>query len=127
MLAFLARLGSRSYFVAGLVTSLVMFGRGCDVAECDNCEPDPEPLVCEQETCPVSPCMLNVRCSDTGSCQWDTPPGLEDANACTVDICDPETGEVSHEPPVLDDENDCTSDYCDSVKGVIHEDLCGDA
>ncbi len=126
MVRFLIRCGSRAYFVAGLVTSLVMFGRGCE-AECDNCEPDLEPLVCEQETCPITKCILNQRCSEFGSCLGDPIDGWEDANACTVDICDPETGEVSHEPPVLDDGNDCTSDYCDTTKGVIHEDLCGDA
>ncbi len=68
MLAFLARLGSRSYFVAGLVTSLVMFGRGCAnevvcvAGECD--EPDTcgdaEPSTCPDPLLAFDPKLENI-------------------------------------------------------------------
>ncbi|MGM0574116.1 MAG: hypothetical protein ACQEXJ_00080 [Myxococcota bacterium] len=51
----------------------------------------------------------------------------DDGDPCTVDLCDPETGECSSEPLDCDDGDPCTEDFCDSGEGCIAEDvLCDD-
>jgi hypothetical protein len=45
---------------------------------------------------------------------------VDDANACTTDVCDPKTGNVTHEPKPVSDGNPCTIDTCDPASGVAH-------
>jgi hypothetical protein len=42
-------------------------------------------------------CSITYACSTTGTCT-STPVVLDDSNACTNDVCEPSTGEVSHVP-----------------------------
>ncbi|MCP3979690.1 MAG: hypothetical protein GY716_10245, partial [bacterium] len=47
----------------------------------------------------------------------NTPVDCDDNNACTLDSCDPTTGECVHEPIVCDDGDECTVDSCDPATG----------
>ncbi len=42
---------------------------------------------------------------------------VDDGDACTLDECDPDTGEVTHTPLECDDGDLCTADSCDPVIG----------
>ncbi len=44
----------------------------------------------------------------------------DDKNVCTIDACDPFTGNVTHTPVDRNDNNPCTIDLCDQVLGVYH-------
>jgi hypothetical protein len=37
-------------------------------------------------------------CDGAGKCAPGTPPAIDDGDACTLDACDPATGEVTHTP-----------------------------
>jgi hypothetical protein len=45
---------------------------------------------------------------------------VDDANACTMDACNPATGAVTHTPVSVDDGNACTIDVCDASGAVSH-------
>lgn len=134
MLAFLARLGSRSYFVAGLVTSLILFARGCanevscEGADCNN--PPGSGVFCGGKECPMELCAKpgSIRCDEGEvTCSAESLDELNDGNACTVDACDPETGIITHTPYTaedLDDGIDCTIDECSPGLGIRHVDDC---
>jgi len=53
------------------------------------------------------------------------PPDLcvgkncDDHNACTIDECDPITGNCTNTPVVCNDDDPCTTDSCDPVKGCV--------
>jgi hypothetical protein len=49
------------------------------------------------------------------------PAAVDDSDACTVDACDPRTGDVTHRPVDTDDGDDCTFDSCDPQTGVAHQ------
>src|SRR5678815_509488 len=49
---------------------------------------------------PVPTCQGNAKCADT--------------DACTADLCEPNTGVCSNPPIVCDDGNSCTLDVCQS-------------
>src|SRR6185436_11446884 len=42
-----------------------------------------------------------------------TPVSCDDGNACTLDSCDPVSGECVHTAIVCNDSNACTTDTCD--------------
>jgi|GEM_PF-731154 len=96
-------------------------------------------------------CNGNELCQ-VGLCSPGTPKVVDDQNPCTLDNCDPSSGQVSHtakaentlcsdgnvcngvelchsgvcqagDALVVDDGDPCTADSCDSVSGVIHEPL----
>ncbi len=52
----------------------------------------------------------------TATCQG-TPLACNDGNPCTVDLCDPNTGQCVNSPLVCDDGNVCTRDSCDPRAG----------
>jgi hypothetical protein len=58
-------------------------------------------------------------CDAVLDCQAGTPPVVDDADACTVDSCDPASG-VSHVPVNPDDGVSCTLDSCDPATGVVN-------
>jgi hypothetical protein len=82
-------------------------------------------------TCSVDDdCLSANRCAnlahcDNGVCVSAGPVVVDDGDACTVDSCDPTTGEVSHEPALLDDGDACTVDSCDAATGVQHQPIAG--
>lgn len=88
-------------------------------------------VFCGETECPATACMTNIRCSENGlECTGDKLDGIEDYNACTVDICDPATGEIQHQPYTtedIDDGDECTADYCWMTEGIVHQDICGGA
>ncbi len=52
----------------------------------------------------------------------DSPCGgvsVDDGNPCTVDACDPATGQVTHVPKNVDDGVACTVDACDPATGLV--------
>lgn len=81
----------------------------------------------QEVECPADACRMNIRCTENGECTGDRVDGWEDFNACTVDACDPETGESTHTPippSEMDDGDDCTEDYCWATEGVVHQNIC---
>jgi formylglycine-generating enzyme required for sulfatase activity len=77
---------------------------------------------CEFDLLPVGqlcnlgdPCIWNTACTADGLCEG-VPADCDDGNVCTMDSCDPETGECVNEVKVAaecDDENLCTvGDEC---------------
>ena len=46
-------------------------------------------------------------------------PVVSDNNACTIDACNPVTGQTTHTPVNIYDNNACTTDACNPVTGVI--------
>jgi hypothetical protein len=89
-------------------------------------------------------CTLGDRCQANGTCDG-TPKDCNDANQCTIDSCDPSTGDCQHQanvgvpcndgdpctvgdmcdvtglclgtPKDCDDSNECTDDTCDGASG----------
>lgn len=90
------------------------------------CGPDGEKF-----ECPANKCHENIRCSEFGyECTGDWVEGYQDHNACTIDECDPDTGEITHTELTaedIDDGDDCTLDTCYPGGGVVHQDICGGA
>jgi hypothetical protein len=89
------------------------FGLGatCSTGGCNDGNPCTED-VCDLETttCSFVPLAAGAACSDgdacsgeelcdaAGRCQLGEPVEVDDQDPCTEDVCDPESGEVSHTP-----------------------------
>lgn len=87
-------------------------------------------VICGGKECPADKCRTNIRCTEYDECTGDRAAGWEDFDACTVDVCDPETGESTHTPipkSEWDDGDPCTEDFCWSTEGVVHQNICEDA
>ncbi|MGA9524308.1 MAG: lamin tail domain-containing protein, partial [Myxococcaceae bacterium] len=54
------------------------------------------------------------------------PANIDDADACTVDACDPATGAVTHVAVSVDDSDACTADACNPSTGVSHTPVATD-
>jgi hypothetical protein len=117
----------------------------------DSCEPMTGECISVPRDCAAE---LNITFREGNRCEWPAcnresgecfiagPPGLDDGNSCTEDLCDPETGpyRIPVEcpstpdscstslcmdtmggcvviPVVCDDSNACTDDYCDPESG----------
>jgi hypothetical protein len=76
-------------------------------------------------------CTLDSECADGNlcngvetcsgnTCQAGTPPGCDDADACTTDACNPASG-CTHAPVSCDDGDACTNDTCDQISGCGHQ------
>jgi hypothetical protein len=74
----------------------------------------------------VQPCATHVECDDGDPCTGDfCEAGVcthqikdcSDANACTLDLCSPETGQCAYELVDCDDGNECTLDSCKPATG----------
>jgi hypothetical protein len=63
-------------------------------------------------------------CDASAGCSLGTPIPTSDGIACTIDVCDPQTGLVAHAPDdaACDDDNRCTSDRCNATAGCQHAD-----
>jgi uncharacterized delta-60 repeat protein len=75
------------------------------------CTGKPDGTACDDG----NPCTENDVCTN-GTCAG-TPKPIDDGNICTIDACDPVTGNVTHTPvtneTVCDDGNKCTTnDVC---------------
>ena len=84
-----------------------------------------------------NPCTSGEKCQ-SGTCLSVEQGACDDLDPCTVDSCDPDSGECTHSPlcggdacnysicqggdcipqvTECDDDNPCTTDYCDGVSG----------
>jgi subtilisin-like proprotein convertase family protein len=77
----------------------------------------------------VSQCTTNADCSDgnlcngvetcvNNNCVPGTPVNCDDGQFCTIDSCDPPTGNCLHAPNPCSDGDLCTPDSCDEVNDV---------
>jgi hypothetical protein len=107
--------------VAGQCTAVPVTCNDNNPCTTDACDP-------ETGECTFTPLSNGAPCGDgnacngvetclDGACQPGTPVNCDDANACTQDSCDPQTGLCSHTPLAngisCSDGNACTSgDHC---------------
>jgi len=79
------------------------------------------PVSCDDN----NPCTLD-RCNPlTGQCEHALV-NCDDNNPCTTDRCDPANGACLHVPVNCDDQNQCTLDSCDPATGqCVHQPLLG--
>ena len=64
-------------------------------------------------------CTIDSCNPDTGECEFGDPTVCDDGNACTVDSCNTDTGECEFgDPTVCDDGDVCTDDSCNTDTGV---------
>ena len=59
-------------------------------------------------------------CDEVNDCRPGTAPDCDDADACTADSCESNSGCV-HESIACDDEDACTNDGCDPDMGCTHD------
>jgi len=76
--------------------------------------PEPDGLPCDDG----SLCTTHDVCR-AGSCQGSAP-ACGDADPCTLDACDPATGQCVHPADTCDDLNPCTRDQCSAAAGCTH-------
>jgi hypothetical protein len=125
-------------------------GNPCTADSCDPVEGAMHTPVSAGTPCDDNDvCNGDETCDGAGTCQAGTPLDPDDANVCTVDGCDPQTGVfnvpgpagtpcedadlcngdeacdaggvcAAGTPPTVDDGNVCTADSCDPVLGVVH-------
>ena len=88
-------------------------GTSCAKVDC----PQPQPCVFDSDCDDGNPCNGLETCVG-GICQPGIPLDCDDANACTVDTCDPLVGCINT-PINCDDGNACTVDTCDPLIGCI--------
>ncbi len=62
--------------------------------------------------------VLGLRCESNEDCRRD-PRSCDDADACTDDVCDMETGQCRHSEKRCNDNNPCTVDSCDPDVGCV--------
>ncbi|MDH5492773.1 MAG: hypothetical protein OEY14_12540, partial [Myxococcales bacterium] len=105
-------------------------GPGADGGERDaqagDAGADAEPADGETDA-PPPECTLGADCDDldpcngletceAGACTPGTPPSCEDGLACSLDSCDPATGECVN---ALDDSLCADGEVCDSIEGCV--------
>ncbi|MFQ5590700.1 MAG: hypothetical protein ACE5HE_06040 [Phycisphaerae bacterium] len=91
---------------------------GCPV-DCPACLPE---VHCnDQNACTIDSCNIDGTCSnvlDFDESVWCCSPAnhdltlIDDGDPCTTDVCDEDTGFVTHTPLDCDDGADCTLDSC---------------
>ncbi len=122
-------------------------GIACTVDVCDedtdSVTHSPDDTDCDD----ANACNGAETCSETLGCLAGTPIDTDDGVDCTLDTCEPATGQVTHSPnssacsdadacngieycdsvlgclpgaaPVVDDGVDCTTDSCNSSTGLV--------
>jgi len=106
---------------------------GVCVSTAQTCSPT---QICNEITdqCMNAECFSNSQC-ETGLCTTDvcvnnlcqhTPVACNDGIACTVDVCDPETGACVFTPndAVCNTGLFCTAARCDAVEGCVFDHEC---
>jgi len=91
----------------------------CLSASCVDGECKEEPI-----PCPYKPCKTGKCDPGTGKCIYLLLT-VDDGDWCTIDSCEPATGEVSHvlkDAAYCDDLDACTKDYCNPSTGLcVHD------
>ncbi len=72
--------------------------------------PTPGAACSDGDRCSVGEVCVQLPGTPALTCQGQ--PKCADADPCTADLCDQETGACSHPPIVCDDGNPCTADAC---------------
>lgn len=113
--------------------SVLLHGIGAEEPSCDDGNPcttdafDRTELVCShtfntQGCDDHSACTENDHC-DNGTCVG-TSRACADADPCTRDLCDPQSGCFFFvDPAICDDLNPCTADLCSPARGCFHNTL----
>jgi hypothetical protein len=95
----------------GTTTTMTMIGCGPvdDPKDCDDGNPCTVDT-CVEGVCSYEPAPEGTSCGDASACNGEetgdgkgvcvagTPSMIDDGENCTLDLCDPETGEVTHPP-----------------------------
>jgi len=68
-------------------------------------------------TCQVSQCSPTTGTPTSVAANLNVVVS-DDNNLCTIDACNPATGNVTHTPINVDDNNACTADGCDPTTGL---------
>ena len=80
-------------------------------------------LIASSKNCTdANACTIDWCNKDTGQCMHDMNH-CDDRDACTVDSCNPITGMCYHEPVDCDDHDACTTDRCNSHTGYCSHEL----
>ncbi|NOZ02088.1 MAG: hypothetical protein GXP54_09395 [Deltaproteobacteria bacterium] len=94
---------------------------GCDpVSGCTHQSiPDCVPSNCasDADCIDLNGCTVGEKCQD-GACTFEFKKCPDDGKTCTVNVCDPATGECTHYVD-CDDDNACTKDWCDPQKDFM--------
>jgi hypothetical protein len=97
-------------------------GVACTNDKCDelteSCINTPSNALCDDG----NPCNGLETCDPTLGCQAGTPPACNDGLACTIDTCDPDTGQCVHTPDdsVCDDGLFCNGEEtCSALHGCV--------
>jgi hypothetical protein len=96
-------------------------GVGCTIDRCDDSSDavfhEPSDAACDDHDV----CTGVERCDAQRDCQRGTPlPVQSDNDRCTIDACDPATGQTVHTPDTCNDGTECTFDSCDPAVGCRH-------
>jgi hypothetical protein len=87
---------------------------------------DPSTGLCQFLPDPGAPCDDGDLCTENDRCVQEptgaifcqgAPVGCDDSNLCTIDFCDPDSGECVYQPIICDDGNVCTADACNPDTG----------
>jgi PKD repeat protein len=106
-----------------------------DACTDDSCDASDGCVFTPIPDCTTGVCVDHIDCSDDNlcngeeTCQYEicmpgTPLICNDADACTVDICDSTTG-CANIPISCDDQNACTEDFCYPQVGCLNEPIPG--
>lgn len=137
-------LGSRTYLLSIILTSIVVGMESCknDLTCEDDCGGSGggggvglagpgggSGVECGGKECPSNACAKQgtIYCTEDNVCAGEKVDGINDGNACTVDSCDSETGVITHRPVTveeMDDGNACTVDECNPGIGITHTKTC---
>jgi hypothetical protein len=92
----------------------------CQIATCTGgvCGTAPDPTAVGRSC--NDKCSTGGICQADGTCTGGTPKNCDDNNPCTIDTCNPQTGQCVHTPKSCNDNNPCTIDSCDPELGCIH-------
>lgn len=112
---------SEEQLVSAWVTGHAFEARTCSASSpCVRARFDSSTLSCTEEPLPdatpcESPCLLNGQCR-AGVCVGEARH-CDDANACTLDACDPKVGCVAVAAQCAAPADPCRVAFCDSVSG----------
>lgn len=106
-------------------------GGVCCAAACDSpgqCQALEGTICLNGDKCEYGSLADDTECGDLcatgacfeGECIITDSKDCGDENACTDDLCDPDTGRCSHPASDCDDNNPCTSDACNAGTGCVY-------
>jgi hypothetical protein len=94
-------------------------GNACTADSCSPATGCGHTVVSNGASCGDGDACNGAETCQAGACVAGTPLSCADADACTVDACNPLTG-CTHQAVACDDGNPCTVDACDGAGGCTH-------